>query len=154
MSSQSVAQNVLRIRDSKYSSVIDELATLLRTVWDTIEALRAMLPVMRMTVAFLTLPEAALVADLPRVVYNWVLTCVRLVSSFGRCLGVVMIPRLFNRSKRLLTSLHVCMISSVLEFGEIGLMLPLHVLGTLKGSMLIGFSFVVECRLNVEEIRV
>ena len=70
VSSQSVAQNVLRIRDSKYSSIIDELATLLRTVWDTIEALRAMLPVMRMTVAFLTLLEAALVTDLPRIVYN------------------------------------------------------------------------------------
>lgn len=154
MSSQSVAQNVLWIRDSEHSSVIDESATLLCTVWDTREALRAMLPVIRMTVAFLTLLEAALVTDLPRIVYNWMLTSVRLVSPFGCCLGVMMIPRWFNRSKRLLTSLHICVISSVLKFSEIGLMLLLHVLGTLKDSMLISFSFVVECRLDVEEIRV
>ena len=154
MSNQSVAQNVLRIRDSEYSTIIDQFATLLCAVWDTIEALRAMLPAIRMAAAFLTLLEAALVADVPGVVYDRALASVRLVSSCGFCLAVVLIPRLFNRSKCLLMSLHVCMISSVLKLSEIGLMLPLHVRGALKGSMLIGLSFVVKCRLDVEEIRV
>ena len=150
-----MTQNVLRIRDSKHSSIIDQLATLLCTVWNTIEALRAMLPAVRMTTAFVTLCEAALMAYLrwDWVVYNRVLVSVRLMCSFGFCL-VLMIPRLFNRSKRLLMSLHVCMISSVLKFSEIVLMLPLHVRGALEGSVLIRFSFAVECRLDIEEIRV